>query len=82
MLIVELDGSQHAEPASMLADNARTQQLNALGYEVVRVWNAGIKFNIDGVLDGIIAVATNRLRPSSAPSGHLLPTGEGRVRDH
>ena len=73
MLIVELDGSQHAEPDNMLADTARTQQLNSLGYEVVRVWNIDIKTNIDGVLGGILAIATERLSPSSAPSGHLLP---------
>ena len=72
-LIVELDGSQHGDPVNMLTDTARTQQLNALGYEVVRVWNVDLKMNIDGVLDGIAAAATNRLSPSSAPSGHLLP---------
>lgn len=77
MLIVELDGSQHAEPAAVSADNSRTQRLNALGFEVLRVWNADLKVNIDGVLDRILAIATARLSPSSAPSGHLLPKGEG-----
>ncbi len=73
MLIVELDGSQHAEPGNMRADAERTQQLNELGYEVVRVWNIDIKTNIGGVLDGILAIATERQSPSSAPPGHLLP---------
>jgi very-short-patch-repair endonuclease len=73
LLIVELDGSQHAEPSKSLSDAARTLQLNALGYEVIRVWNVDLKMNIDGVLDGILATATRRLSPSSAPSGHLLP---------
>ncbi|MGQ0456153.1 MAG: endonuclease domain-containing protein [Hyphomicrobium sp.] len=73
MLIVELDGSRHAEPAKVSADTARTQRLNALGYEVLRVWNIDIRINCDGVLDGILATATRRLSPSSAPSGHLLP---------
>ncbi|MEQ1672765.1 MAG: DUF559 domain-containing protein, partial [Hyphomicrobium sp.] len=77
MLIVELDGSQHAEPAAISADNVRSLQLNALGYEVFRAWNIDIRTNIDGVLDGILALASSRLSPSSAPSGHLLPKGEG-----
>ncbi|MEQ1653076.1 MAG: DUF559 domain-containing protein [Hyphomicrobium sp.] len=80
MLIIELDGSQHAEPARISADNARSQQLNALGYEVFRAWNIDIKTNIDGVLDRILATATTRLSPSSAASRHLLPKGEGSVR--
>ena len=80
MLIVEVDGSQHAEEAAQQLDASRTVALNALGYEVFRVWNADIKTNIDGVLDGLFAAATSRLSPSSAPPGHLLPAGEGRVR--
>ena len=82
MLIVELDGSQHGEPANVLADTARTQRLKALGYDVFRVWNSDIKTNMPGVLDGIIAAATLRLSPSSAPPGHLLPKGEGSDREH
>jgi very-short-patch-repair endonuclease len=73
MLIIELDGSQHAEPSNMIADAARAEQLRVLGYEVVRVWNGDIRTNIDGVLDEILDNATRRLSPSSAPSGHLLP---------
>ena len=72
-LIVELDGSQHAEPAALAADEARTHHLNSLGYEVVRIWNADIETNMDGVLDHIVAIAERRIAPSSAPSGHLLP---------
>jgi very-short-patch-repair endonuclease len=65
MLIVELDGSQHAEPAVIEADHARTLKLNALGYDVFRVWNTDIISNLDGVLDDILAVATSRINPSS-----------------
>ena len=76
-LIIELDGSQHAEPAAVEADLSRTRHLNSLGYEVFRIWNADLKTNMDGVLDQIVAIATRRISPSSAPSGHLLPKGEG-----
>jgi very-short-patch-repair endonuclease len=73
MLIVELDGSQHAQPSNMISDTERTEQLHVLGYKVIRVWNGDIKMNINGVLDEILDTATRRLSPSSAPSGHLLP---------
>jgi very-short-patch-repair endonuclease len=73
LLIIEIDGSQHAEPENIHADRARTERLNALGYEVLRIWNIDIKTNIDGVLDGTLDATTRRLSPSSAPSGHLLP---------
>jgi len=79
-LVVELDGSQHAESKNVVADNARTQQLNSLGYKVMRVWNVDLKANMDGVLDQIVDLAAHRTSPSSAPSGHLLPSGEGSVR--
>jgi very-short-patch-repair endonuclease len=81
MLIVEVDGSQHAETANLKSDSARTLQLNSLGDEVFRVWNVDIKTNFSGVLDGILDTATRRLSPSSAPSGHLLPKGEESVCD-
>ena len=80
MVIVELDGSQHAEPGKAVQDIAQSRVLESLGYQIYRVWNSDINTNIDGVLDGILNVATARLSPSSAPSGHLLPKGEGSDR--
>jgi len=77
-LIIELDGSHHGAQNEMEADVARTQHLNSLGYHVHRVWNVDFKSNVSGVLDEIVAIATHRLSPSSAPSGHLLPKGEGK----
>ena len=84
-LIIEVDGSQHAEPEKTLADHARTEQLNALGYEVFRVWNVDVKTNITGVLDGILDTAMRRLSPSSAPQswraapgGAPSPQGRGK----
>ena len=76
-LIIEIDGSQHAEREKIREDRARTEQLTALGYEVFRVWNVDIKTNFNGVLDEILDIATRRLSPSSAPSDHLPSKGEG-----
>jgi very-short-patch-repair endonuclease len=51
MLIVEVDGAQHAE--RMAEDAVRTAALESMGYHVVRIWNADVMSNVTGVLDGI-----------------------------
>ena len=70
-LIVEADGSQHAESHH---DNIRDAYLESQGWRVVRFWNNEVLQNREGVLETIFAHAS---RPSSGPSGHLLPEGEG-----
>lgn len=47
-LIIELDGSQHFD--NIEYDNKRTEDLNKLGYKVLRFWDNEIINNIDGVL--------------------------------
>lgn len=47
-LIIELDGSQHFD--NIEYDNKRTEDLNRLGYKVLRFWDNEIINNIDGVL--------------------------------
>jgi very-short-patch-repair endonuclease len=70
-LIVEADGSQHAES---LPDTIRDAYLESQGWKVLRFWNNEVVQNREGVLETIYAHAN---RPSSGPSGHLLPEGEG-----
>ena len=70
-LIVEADGSQHAES---VRDNVRDAYLANQGWKVLRFWNNEMLQNREGVLETIYAHAS---RPSSGPSGHLLPEGEG-----
>ena len=69
-LIVEADGFQHAESPR---DKARDAYLESQGWKVLRFWNNEVLQNREGVLETILAQA----RPSSGPSGHLLPEGEG-----
>ena len=69
-LIVEADGSQHAESAK---DTRRTAFLEGKGYRVLRFWNNDILGNLDGVARLIAAaVATphpaRALRESPSPS--------------
>ena len=70
-LIVEVDGFQRAES---LRDKARDAYLESQGWKVLRFWNNEVAQNREGVLETILAHAR---RPSSGPSGHLLPEGEG-----
>jgi very-short-patch-repair endonuclease len=69
-LIVEADGSQHAESRR---DTIRDTYLASHGWKVLRFWNNEVVQNREGVLETIVAHAG----PSSVPSGHLLPEGEG-----
>jgi very-short-patch-repair endonuclease len=48
-LVVELDGSQHAERAAY--DEARTRFLETLGIRVIRFGNFTVVDNFDGVLE-------------------------------
>ena len=48
MLIVEIDGGQHAIDEER--DAARTAYLGSQGYHVVRFWNNEVLENLEGVL--------------------------------
>ncbi|MEC9343765.1 MAG: DUF559 domain-containing protein, partial [Pseudomonadota bacterium] len=84
-LIVELDGSQHAENA---ADESRTLELNARGYSVLRFWNDEIVDEREAVLETILAVLEGQIHSPSpdlrfAPAD-LSPPGRGvphRIRE-
>jgi|SRR5690348_421983 len=52
-LVVEVDGSQHAEGPVADSDKERTRWLESEGYRVLRFWNSDITQNIDGVLEAI-----------------------------
>lgn len=52
-LIIEVDGSQHAEGPIAESDRVRTLWLEGEGYRVLRFWNNDITENIDGVLEAI-----------------------------
>jgi len=59
-LIVEVDGGTHSEPHEGAADAARTIELEGLGYRIVRVTNRDVYDNLDGVLDGLLAILEAR----------------------
>jgi len=51
MLIIEVDGGQHADSAT---DAIRTRWLEQRGYRVIRFWNNDVLANTEGVLFSIL----------------------------
>lgn len=48
-LVIELDGSQHYDAEGMEYDRTRTEYLNSLGLQVIRIPNNEIRNHFDGV---------------------------------
>jgi very-short-patch-repair endonuclease len=61
-LVVEVDGSQHAEASGKAHDQRRDRYLESLGYAVLRVWASEVMANPDGVAEWVIARALERSR--------------------
>ena len=57
MLIVEIDGSHHAES---IRDDIRTADLQTKGFRVLRFWNDDVSRELDSVCDTIIAYVKDR----------------------
>ncbi len=57
MLIVEVDGSHHADSKH---DRQRAAELNARGFRVLRFWNDEVLREMDSVCDTIIAYARDQ----------------------
>jgi very-short-patch-repair endonuclease len=76
-IIVELDGSQHAQPETAQYDAERTEFLSGFGYRVLRFWNLEVLRNRNGVVEAILAAA--RRPPPEAREGRAStsPQGEG-----
>ncbi|TCR91321.1 DUF559 domain-containing protein [Rhizobium sp. BK376] len=73
-LIIELDGSQHAEDATRRYDAERTAFLGAQGYQVLRFWNAEVSQEIEAVLDTIFAIVQQRqILLAEADRFHPIP---------
>jgi very-short-patch-repair endonuclease len=59
-LVIELDGSQHAEQVA--ADEQRTNYIQSRGFRVLRFWNDQVLINPKGVLETIAAALPSTLR--------------------
>jgi very-short-patch-repair endonuclease len=68
-LVVEADGSQHADDSDY--DNKRAAAFMKIGWQTLRFWNNEISENLDGVLTAIREALPS---PSHLPSaGGPLP---------
>jgi very-short-patch-repair endonuclease len=73
-LIVEADGSQHAESQ---ADVERDDWLKEQGFTVLRFWNSDILTNMEGVAEAIVAATRNNAAQTCGdPTPNPLPQGE------
>ena len=61
-LAVELDGSQHYDPAQQEYDARRTAYLNSLGIYVLRFSNLDVLQNLRGVCQMIDITVSNRIK--------------------
>ncbi|MEN0087030.1 MAG: endonuclease domain-containing protein [Pseudomonadota bacterium] len=60
MLVVELDGSQHAQSD---ADQKRDRFLLARGYSILRFWNHEVLEELEAVLATILVALEGKLKP-------------------
>ena len=60
-LAIELDGSQHYDPAEQQYDRLRTAYLNSIGIEVIRFTNTDVMQNLRGVCQMIDLTVERRL---------------------
>jgi very-short-patch-repair endonuclease len=79
-LVVEVDGAVHEQQAEY--DQARTEQLNAYGYTVVRFRNEEVFTALPSVLERILAAAAEAREASSpvASQGDSVLKSVGRCR--
>jgi very-short-patch-repair endonuclease len=63
MLVVEVDGSQHADSEY---DRERDAAMAELGWSVLRVWNVDVLKERNSVLETIVAALEGRLEPVAA----------------
>lgn len=83
-LIVEIDGSQHAEQQAAY-DHARTRWFESKGYKVIRFWNNEVLLQPRSVADAIYHALLERGArepPQSGPLGRTAPprSGERKIR--
>jgi very-short-patch-repair endonuclease len=77
-LAIELDGGGHNEDQTKEYDQLRSKELSGAGIRIERFWNNDVLSSLESVLEHIYrAIQETSESPSSAPSGHLLPEGEG-----
>ena len=60
-LVVEVDGATHSTVEECERDASRTRTLESCGFAILRIANAEIAENLDGVRETILAAVERRL---------------------
>jgi very-short-patch-repair endonuclease len=85
-LIVEVDGSQHADDEGQADHDAmRDAILRRAGFRTLRFWNSDVSTNLDGVVQTIQLALQNPPSPSwggTADAQHRQGGGVGRNNDN
>lgn len=53
-LVIELDGSHHAEDEYIVKDKEKQKYIESQGYKVLRFWNNDVSDDLDGVIEEIL----------------------------
>lgn len=75
-LIIEVDGSQHGEPAGLAREERRDAHFESSGFRVLRFWNTDIDQAMDGVVRKILDVV---VQPPPGATRHPPRKGGGKV---
>ncbi|WP_342110557.1 endonuclease domain-containing protein [Methylobacterium sp. SI9] len=59
-LVIEVDGATHSRHDEVARDAARTAMIEQSGFAVLRIFNADIYDNLEGVRETILAAAERR----------------------
>jgi very-short-patch-repair endonuclease len=76
-LVVEIDGGQHAT-VRFAADRRGDAEFNVSGFRVLRIWNADVVKNLDGVLEHIAAELAEHRAAPHPPASRAPPSPDGR----
>lgn len=66
-LVIEVDGSQHFEPAAVRHDGARTDYLQRCGLRMLRFDNRQVLLETDAVMDRIFDIVREQLGKTNPP---------------
>ncbi|MDX8517147.1 endonuclease domain-containing protein [Mesorhizobium dulcispinae] len=72
-LIVEVDGSQHADAEHSRHDEARSAYLSASGWTILRFWNDDVIRDIDNVCQHIVIAAGLAGADVPEPAREVVP---------
>ena len=79
-LVIEVDGSQHADEVQSAHDAVRDRILQRQGFRVIRISAGEVRRNLSGVMDHIV-LALEAASNTRASPPHLGEGGEGEARD-